>query len=45
MKKVVPDPPSFTLQDAAQCDPLSLDRAAADRALDYYLKSHLPARP
>ena len=45
MKKVVPDPPSFTLQDAAQCDPQSLDRAAADRALNYYLQRHLPARP
>ena len=45
MKKVAPDPPSFTLQDAAQCDPQSLDRAAADRALNYYLQNHLPARP
>ena len=35
MKKLVPDPPITTLQDAAQCDALSLDRAATDRALDY----------
>ena len=45
MKKIVPGPPSFTLQDAAQCDPLSLDRAAADRALNDYLQGRLPARP
>ena len=45
MKKITPDPPSFTLQDAAQCDTQSLDRAAADRALDFYLQSHMPARP
>ena len=45
MKKVVPDPPSFILQDAAQCDPLPLDRAAADRALNDYLQGRLPARP
>ena len=43
MKKIVPDPPSFTLQDAAQCAPESLDRAAANRALDYYLTDHKPA--
>ena len=45
MKKVVPDPPSFTLLDAEQCDSQSLDRAAARRALDYYLHDHKPARP
>ena len=45
MKKVAPDPPSFTLQDAVQCDTQPLDRAAADRALNYYLQDHLPARP
>ena len=28
MKKIVPDPPSFTLQDAAQCDTQSLDGLA-----------------
>ena len=45
MKKVVPDPPSLTLQDAEQCDSQSLDRAAVSRALDYYLHDHKPARP
>ena len=45
MKKVVPDPPSLTLQDAEQCDSQSLDRAAVRRALDYYLHDHKPARP
>ena len=44
MKKLVPDPPITTLQDAAQCDALSLDRAATDRALDYYLLNHKPPR-
>ena len=44
MKKIVPDPPSFTLQDAAQCDSQSLDRAATDRALNYYLQDHKPIR-
>ena len=45
MKRITPDPPSFTLHDAAQCDAQSLDRAAADRALDYYLLDHRPPRP
>ena len=45
MKKITPDPPLFTPQDAEQCDSLSLDRAAARRALDYYLHDHKPARP
>ena len=45
MKKIVPDPPVLPLQDAAQCDSQSLDRAAADRALDFYLQDHKPARP
>jgi len=45
MKKITPDPPSFILQEAAQCDSQSLDRAAAARALDYYLQDHKPARP
>ena len=45
MKKVVPDPPSLTLQDAEQCDSQLLDRAAVRRALDYYLHDHKPARP
>ena len=43
MKKIVPDPPAFTLPDAAGCTPESLDRAAANRALDYYLTDHKPA--
>ena len=45
MKKVVPDPPSFALQDAEQCDSQSLDRAAVERALNYYLQNHKPHRP
>ena len=45
MKRITPDPPSFTLHDAAQCDAQSLDRAAADRALDYYLLDQRPPRP
>ena len=45
MKKLVPDPPAFTPQDAAPCDPQLLDRAAANRALDYYLHGHKPTRP
>ncbi|MCT8954861.1 DUF3077 domain-containing protein [Pseudomonas lundensis] len=45
MKKLVPDPPAFTPQDAAPCDPQLLDRAAANRALDYYLHGHKPSRP
>ena len=44
MKKIVPDPPAFTLPDAAGCTPESLDRAAANRALDYYLTDHRPVR-
>ena len=45
MKKLVPDPPAFTPQDAVPCDPQLLDRAAANRALDYYLHGHKPTRP
>ena len=45
MKKIVPDPPSSGLPDAAECLALSLDRAAAERALNYYLNDHQPARP
>ena len=45
MKKITPEPPLITLQDAAQCDPQSLDRAAADRALNHCLHGHLPSRP
>ena len=36
MSKITPDPPLFTLQDAAPCDSQSLDRAAAERAFRYY---------
>ena len=43
-EKIVPDPPAFTLPDAAGCTPESLDRAAANRALDYYLTDHRPVR-
>ena len=45
MKKIVPDPPSSGLPDAAECLALSLDRAAAERALNDYLNDHQPARP
>ena len=45
MKKIVPDPPALTPQTAAQCEALSLDRAATERALDYYLQNHKPYRP
>ena len=45
MKKIVPDPPSSGLSDAAECLALSLDRAAAERALNDYLNDHQPARP
>ena len=44
MKKITPDPPAFTPHAAAQCDAQSLDRAAADRALDYYLLDFKPPR-
>ena len=44
MKKITPDPPVSTPHDAAQCDAQSLDRAAADRALDYYLLDFKPPR-
>ena len=45
MKKIAPDPPCLTLHDAAQRDAQSLDRAAADRALDFYLLTPNPPRP
>ena len=45
MKKIVPDPPSFTLQDTAPSDLQLLDRAAADRALNYYFPDPKPDRP
>ena len=44
MKKLVPDPPALPLQTAAQCDASSLDRAAAERALDFYLLEPKPPR-
>ena len=44
MYKIVPDPPALVSQAAAQCDALSLDRAATDRALNYYLQDHKPPR-
>ena len=44
MKKITPDPPIFTPHDAALCDAQSLDRAAANRALDYYLLDFKPPR-
>ena len=44
MKKIVPDPPVSTPQTAAQCEALLLDRAATERALDYYLHDHKPPR-
>ena len=44
MKKITPDPPVFTPLAAAQCEAQSLDRAAADRALDYYLLDFKPPR-
>ena len=44
MKKIVPDPPASPPQTAAQCEALSLDRAATERALDYYLHDHKPPR-
>lgn len=45
MKKIVPDPPALPLHDAAQGDEQLLDRAAANRALDFYLHDPKPARP
>jgi len=44
MKKIVPDPPAPSLHDAAECDAQSLDRAAAERALNYYLQEPKPPR-
>ena len=44
MKKIVPDPPAAPLHAAAQCDALSLDRAATDRALNFYLLDPKPPR-
>jgi len=44
MKKIVPDPPALSPHIAAQCDELSLDRAATDRALNFYLQEPKPPR-
>ena len=44
MKKITPDPPVLPLDAADSNDPL-LDRAATDRALNYYLHDHKPVRP
>ena len=44
MKKITPDPPVAPLDAAGSNDPL-LDRAATDRALNYYLHDHKPVRP
>ena len=44
MKKITPDPPVLPLDAADGNDPL-LDRAATDRALNYYLQGHKPFRP
>ena len=44
MKKIVPDPPTLPLHDTAQCSDVSLDRAAAERALDFYLLDPKPPR-
>ena len=43
MKKLTPDPPVIS-PDADECTSQLLDRAAADRALDYYLQNHKPLR-
>lgn len=43
MKKIVPDPPAFSPEAAASHE-LSLDRVAANRALDFYLLGHKPSR-
>ncbi|MFJ2331682.1 DUF6124 family protein [Pseudomonas helleri] len=45
MKKIVPDPPALPVPDAALGDEPLLDRAAANRALDFYLHEPKPARP
>ena len=43
MKKITPDPPVLPLDAADGNDPL-LDRAATDRALNFYLQGHRPVR-
>ena len=44
MKKITPAPPALPLDAADSHDPL-LDRAAVERALNYYLQNHKPYRP
>ena len=44
MKKITPDPPVLPLDAAESHDPL-LDRAATERALNFYLQHHKPYRP
>ena len=44
MKKIIPDPPVLPLDAADSNDPL-LDRAATERALNFYLQGHKPVRP
>ena len=44
MKKITPDPPVSPLDAADSNNPL-LDRAAIERALNYYLQGHKPHRP
>jgi len=43
MKKIIPDPLALP-PDIAECSSALLDRAAANRALDYYLQDHKPPR-
>ncbi len=44
MKKITPDPPAVPLAAAGSNEPL-LDRAATERALNFYLQGHKPVRP
>ena len=44
MKMITPDPPVLSL-DAADGNAPLLDRAATERALNYYLQGHKPVRP
>ena len=44
MKMITPDPPVLPLDAADSNNPL-LDRAATERALNFYLQGHKPVRP
>ena len=44
MRKITPDPPVLPLDAADSNNPL-LDRAATERALNFYLQGHKPVRP